>query len=64
MTTPCLGRTGSALLLFVAVVLVGEDLLIWHRSGALPAIEFLLLDALVVGVLAAAIYQARRHPLA
>jgi hypothetical protein len=48
----------------VAVVLVGEDLLIWHRSGALPAIEFLLLDALVVGVLAAAIYQARRHPLA
>ena len=63
MATDCLGRSGIVLLLFVAVILVGENLLIWSRSGVLPAIEFLLLDIVVLGVLAAAVYQARRRPL-
>lgn len=56
-----LGRTGTAVLIIAIILLLGEDLLIFYNSGAIPALEFLLLDALVIAILFVAIQVARRH---
>lgn len=56
-----LGRTGTALLIIVIVILLGENIFIYYNSGVLPAIEFLLFDALVIGILAIGIREARRR---
>ncbi|MGM0372569.1 MAG: hypothetical protein ACQEQJ_08720 [Halobacteriota archaeon] len=56
-----LGRAGIALLVIVFLVLFVEDILIWHNSGTLPGIEFLLLDVAVLAVLALAIREVRRR---
>ncbi|APE94810.1 hypothetical protein [Halodesulfurarchaeum formicicum] len=61
MIRSTLGRPGIALLVIVFLVLFVEDILIWHNSGALPAIEFLLLDVAVLAVLALAIREVRRR---
>lgn len=58
-----LGRTGIVVLLIAIVLLLGEDLLIFYNSGAIPAIEFLLLDVVVIVILAIAIREARRRKL-
>lgn len=56
-----LGRTGIVVLVIAIVLLLGEDLLILYNSGVVPAIEFLLLDVLVIAILAIAIREARRR---
>jgi hypothetical protein len=56
-----LGRTGIVVLVIASVLLLGEDLLILYNTGVLPAIEFLLLDIVVIGILAIAIREARRR---
>ncbi len=58
-----LGRTGKIVIVIVFGLLAGENLFIWLNSGVIPAIEFLLLDALVVVIVAAVIIGARRHQL-
>ncbi|AOW79559.1 hypothetical protein HTSR_0359 [Halodesulfurarchaeum formicicum] len=61
MIRDTLGRAGIALLVIVFLVLFVEDILIWHNSGILPAIEFLLIDIAVLAVLALAIREVRRR---
>ena len=56
-----LGRTGIVVLLIAIAILGGENLLIFLNSGALPAIEFLLFEAVVIAILAIAIREARRR---
>lgn len=56
-----LGRTGKAILIIAVVLLLSEDLLIFYNSGTIPALEFLVLDALVIAILFVAIQVARRH---
>lgn len=56
-----LGRTGLVVLAIVFGLLAGEDLLIYLNRGTLPAIEFLLIDVLVLGIIIVAITEARRR---
>jgi len=61
MERPFLGRSGIAIVVIVTILLFIEDLLILINTGTMPAIKFLLLDLMVLGILVAAIYEARRH---
>lgn len=56
-----LGRTGIVVIVIASVLLLGEELLILYKSGVVPAIEFLLFDALVIAILVIVIREARRR---
>lgn len=57
-----IGRHGVILLVACFLLLGAEDVLIWLRTGTLPAVEFFLASVLVLGVLAVAVREAVIHP--
>lgn len=57
-----IGRHGAIFLALLFVILTAEDILIWIRSGAVPALEFFIALLLVLGVVALAIREANLHP--
>lgn len=57
-----IGRHGLLLLLALFLLLGFEDVAIWLRTGALPAVEFFVALLLVVATAAVAIREAVRHP--
>lgn len=57
-----IGRNGVLVLVALFLILAAEDVLIWVRSGIVPAIEFFVGMVLVLVVVAFAIWEARHHP--
>lgn len=58
-----IGRHGVVLLALLVLLLGAEDIVVWVRSGELPAIEFFVGLCVVLVTIALAIYEANRHRL-